>query len=239
MLLLLTGCWLLFVPRGEGEPPPTDDTDRAPEDSPPEDTDTWVDPALMRPDYIEFDQSWAFDGSEPGDYKSLDGNTLPNTVHIKYYDERFFDGILPQYVCEESFAMVPVQAGERWGQWTFTLNHVEGSQNPCHFGGGPADGQAVDLGIAELNPEIETDMVLYFAADYAAWEPYLYAMRVSYRRVGWAVLLQLDEDMRMVAGDNCPALGAACVVRNDNNELVGPVLIWGGSLQLTRTSDLF
>lgn len=237
MILLLTGCWLLLIPRGDRADdiaPPGWDSEDAPDswDS------NWVDPTLMRPDYVEFAQSWGFDGSEPVAYSSLDGTPLPNSVLVKFYDARFWSDLEPWFVCEEPFELVPQGLGDFWGTWSFEMRRVEGSSNPCHFEGGPLEGEVVDFGIGHPHPELEQEMAFSFGADYGAWAPYLYAMRVGHRRIGWAVLLELDEDLQMVTGDNCPALGAACVEAQDVDVLRGPAVVWGGSLYVIETTDL-
>jgi hypothetical protein len=240
---LLTGCWVL-VPRllnKDAEPGPIDSADPVGWDSEgldtwePEDTG-WTAP-VMEADYVGIAHAWGWNGA-PQDYYTASGITLPQTVEAGYYDERFFLDLNPMYSCVEHYLLTDPQPTGEWGTFRFTLEHTVGSTTPCDFGNGPLDGVTLSLGVSQPSPQLIDGFREYLGADYPAWEPYLLASRIGDWEMGWAILLELDDSMRLVPGTNCPMTGMTCRPTSGVNSFGGPTAVFSNALFLIDVNSL-
>lgn len=226
----------------------SDDTEEPPDDTeePPDDTGEPPDDG-MNPDYVYFTQYWAVSAEgKPTSWITDDGNELPPLVVSYYFDERYFDAGDDQYVCYEYFQLTdPIEANDgSWGVFTFTFNHLPGSSDdPCDFGAGPLDGESTKLGVDFISDDIKGQLQEAIESEgddfVGQWEPYVLGGYAGDFEVGWALLLELDDDLKLVQGDNCAA-ETACreLPDGDPGTIPGPSVIYGSSWYVISPEQL-
>jgi len=218
----------------------TDSSDSSWDSSWDSSSDSTVDtaPEELQPDYLVFTQYWGWDEG-PRSYFS-EGTEVPPFVVVTYYDERFFEAGDEQYYCYEYFLLVNPTETDRWGTYTFDLSHAPWTDNPCPFGPGPMDGEELEMGVDTLSEGLKAEIqqaVEDNGDDFSELEPFLLGARVGPYEIGYGVLLEVDEDMAILPGDNCFVEGAACVEVDGLEALPGPVMLWGTSWYLVTPAD--
>jgi len=243
---LLTGCWVL-VPLllDKDGPTPLEETgliepwhSDEPPDTPPDDTDTGPPTPQMNPDYVGLSYSFGWDG-EPTAYYDVNGALVTPAVDAGYYDERFFISLNPIYSCVERYELTDAEPTGAWGEWTFVLRHLpDQSTTPCPFGAGPLDVKRLTIGVGQPTSNMEANFQEYLGQDYPAWRPYLLASKIQGWELGWAILLELDENLRVVPGNNCPMTGMTCREVSTFGGFEEPTAVFSNAMYLLDVDSL-
>ncbi len=100
-------------------------------------------------------------------------------------------------------------------RWTLALTYRDGHCFAASNLDPTSDVDRLIVGVEPLTPDLEKDLVDVFGD---AWdddyEPFLHGAHIgvdSTREIGWAWILEVDEDMALVSGDNCAVPGRSCL----------------------------
>ena len=187
-------------PEGDSDADTDTDTDT--------DTDADADSDTDLPDWFLFTTRLDA-GYEGGALVDYDGHVA--TLEASFYPSGWDED--PATACTARYDIVSQAAdGTRW---TLGLEHREGDCWAASNLDPMTDLDHLIVGVAPLTWELEEDLVDVFGP---SWEqlakPFVMGAHMGVdttRENGWAWVLEVDEDMRLVPGDNCAVSGATCL----------------------------